>query len=211
MASHPKEYQHPLIIRITHWTNFLALIIMVTSGLRIYNSSPLWDYYFPRYLTLGGWLAGARMWHFFGMWLFFVNGTVWFLYNLLSTHGWRTTIFRRNDISGVLPMIQYYLRIRKQHPPVRKYNALQKLAYTTIPCAALGSVLTGMAIYWPVQFSRIAWLFGGYDIARYWHFVCMAALVFFFLGHLVMVVVAGWWNFVSIVTGWKRVGRHESL
>ncbi len=210
MASHPREFQHPLIIRLTHWVNFAALAIMVTSGLRIYNSSPLWDYYFPRYLTLGGWLAGARMWHFFGMWLFFVNGSVWFLYNLLSKHGWRTTIVRRTDLPGVVPMIQYYLRVRKEHPPAKKYNPLQKLAYTTIPFAALGSVLTGMAIYWPVQFGFITRLSGGYDVARYWHFICMAALVFFFFGHLVMVVVAGWWNFVSIITGWKRVERHES-
>jgi thiosulfate reductase cytochrome b subunit len=208
MSLHSKEYQHPLIIRLTHWINFLALGIMVASGLRIYNSSPLWDYYFPGYLTLGGWLAGARMWHFFGMWLFFINGSVWFLYNLLSKHGWRTTIFNRADLPGIIPMIQYYLRIRKQHPPVKKYNALQKLAYTTIPFAALGSVLTGIAIYWPVQFSSITWLLGGYDVARYWHFVCMAVLVFFFFGHIVMVVIAGWWNFVSIVTGWKRVEEH---
>src|SRR5512143_2780595 len=95
-----KEYQHPLIIRITHWVNFIALSIMVTSGLRIYNASPIWDFEFPPVLTLGGWLAGARMWHFFGMWLFVANGTTWFLYNLLSKHGWRTTIFRRDDLPG---------------------------------------------------------------------------------------------------------------
>jgi thiosulfate reductase cytochrome b subunit len=205
MAHHNKEYHHPLIIRCTHWVNFIALAIMVTSGLRIYNASPLWDFYFPGNLTLGGWLAGARMWHFFGMWLFFINGTVWFLYNLLSKHGWHTTIFRKADLPGILPMIKYYLRVRKQHPPVKKYNALQKLGYTTISFVAIGSVLSGMAIYWPVQFSRITWLFGGYDVARYWHFVFMAFIVFFFFGHLLMVVIAGWWNFVSIITGWKRV------
>jgi thiosulfate reductase cytochrome b subunit len=212
MSTKNKEYQHPLIIRCTHWINFLALTIMVTSGLRIYNAAPIWDFYFPRNLTLGGWLAGARMWHFFGMWLFFVNGNVWFLYNLLSRHGWRTTIFNRADLPGILPMIQYYLRIRKQHPPIKKYNALQKLAYTTIPFAAIGSVLTGMAIYWPTQFSWITWVFGGYDTARIWHFLCMAGLAMFFFGHIVMVVIAGWWNFVSIITGWKKVeGRHEII
>ena len=205
MSTHAKEFQHPLIIRCTHWINFIALGIMVTSGLRIYNASPLWDFYFPRNLTLGGWLAGARMWHFFGMWLFFINGAAWFLYNLMSKHGWRTTIFKRADLPGIIPMIQYYLRIRKQHPPTKKYNALQKFAYTTISFVAIGSVLTGIAIYWPTQFSRITWLFGGYDVARYWHFVFMALLVLFFFGHIVMVVIAGWWNFVSIITGWKRV------
>jgi len=205
MAPRNKEYQHPLIIRCTHWINFIALAIMVTSGLRIYNASPIWDFYFPRNLTLGGWLEGARMWHFFGMWLFFVNGAVWFLYNLLSKHGWRTTIFNKADLPGILPMIQYYLRIRRQHPPVKKYNALQKLAYTTIPFAALGSIVTGVAMYWPTQFSRITWLFGGYDTARIWHFLFMASLVMFFFGHIIMVVIAGWWNFVSIITGWKKV------
>jgi len=210
MSKPTKEFQHPLIIRCTHWINFLALGIMVTSGLRIYNASPLWDFYFPRNLTLGGWLAGARMWHFFGMWLFFINGAVWFFYNLFSRHGWRTTIFRRADFSGIVPMIQYYLRIRKQHPPTKKYNALQKLAYTLIAFVAIGSLLSGIAIYWPAQFSRIAWMFGGYDVARYWHFVFMAVLVLFFFGHLVMVAITGWWNFVSIITGWKRVEEQQS-
>ncbi len=208
MPTHTREYHHPLIIRLTHWINFLALGIMVASGLRIYNASPIWDFIIPRNFTLGGWLAGARMWHFFGMWLFFINGAVWFLYTVLSRHGWRTTIFQKADVPGLLPMIRYYLRMRKEHPPVRKYNALQKLAYTGIPFVALGSVLSGMALYWPVQFSRIAWIFGGYDTARIWHFIFMAALVSFFAGHIVMVLIAGWWNFVSIITGWKRIEQH---
>jgi thiosulfate reductase cytochrome b subunit len=145
------------------------------------------------------------MWHFFGMWIFFINGMVWFFYNLLSKHGWRTTIFNKADLPGILPMIQYYLRIRKVHPPVKKYNALQKLAYTTISFVGIGSILTGIAIYWPAQFSGITWLFGGYDTARIWHFAFMFALVTFFLGHLAMVAIAGWWNFVAIITGWKRI------
>ena len=205
MPKFEREYLHPSVIRITHWVNFAALGIMVASGLRIYNASTIWNFRFPAYLALGGWLAGARMWHFFGMWLFFVNGSVWFLYNLLSKHGWQTTIFRRSDFPGLFPMIQYYLRMRRQHPPSKKYNALQKLAYTSVAFAGLGSILTGVAIYWPVQFSWITWLFGGYDTARVWHFLFMAALVFFFLGHIVMVVIAGWWNFVSIITGWKKL------
>ena len=203
MTPKTKEYEHPLIVRLTHWMNFIALAIMVTSGLRIYNASPLWPFDIPAAFTLGGWLAGARMWHFFGMWLFVVNGIIWFFYNVLSKHGRQTTIFRGTDFSGVLPMIKYYLRVRKEHPPTRKYNALQKLAYTTIPLAALGSILTGMALYWPVQFSWITAAFGGYDIARYWHFVFNALLILFFFGHLFMVAISGWSNFVSILSGWK--------
>jgi thiosulfate reductase cytochrome b subunit len=200
-----REYQHPFIIRCTHWMNFIALGIMVLSGLRIYNASPLWESVkFPAWMTLGGWLAGARQWHFFGMWLFALNGVIWVVYNLASRHGRRTTLFRPGDLRGVFPMILYYLRIRKEHPPVQKYNALQKGAYTTVPLLALGGLLTGVAIYWPVQFGPVTSIFGGYDTARLWHFIFMAALVLFFAGHLLMVFIAGWSNFVSIVTGWKK-------
>ncbi|MBI1804286.1 MAG: cytochrome b/b6 domain-containing protein [Ignavibacteria bacterium] len=200
-----REYHHPLIVRLTHWLNFIALGIMVLSGLRIYNAAPIWDFRIPSAFTFGGWLAGARQWHFFAMWLFALNGALWVVYNLVSKHGRMTTLFSRKDSSGILPMLQYYLRIRKEHPPVKKYNSLQKLAYTTIPLAAVGAILSGMAIYWPVQFGWITKLFGNYDTARIWHFVFMALLVLFFVGHIGMVVLAGWGNFFSMITGWKRV------
>lgn len=209
MTTH-RAYQHPFIIRLTHWVNFIALALMVLSGLRIYNASPLFTFTIPAAFTLGGWLAGARQWHFFAMWLFVLNGIVWMVYTIASSHGRTTTLFRLRDAAGILPMVKYYLRIRKEHPPVTKYNALQKAAYTTIPAAALGVVATGIAIYWPVQFQRITALFGNYDAARVWHFVFMAVLVLFFFGHLVMVIAAGWSNFVSIVTGWKKLeGERE--
>ena len=204
MNNRRKEYQHPLVIRATHWINVIALGIMVTSGLRIYNASPLWGFSIPGALTLGGWLAGARMWHFFGMWLFAANGIVWLAYNIMSRHGRLTTLFRAKDARGVIPMILFYAGIRKEHPPAAKYNPLQKLAYTAIPAVALGSILSGMAIYWPFQFGAVARLFGGYDAARVWHFIFMGALVLFLGGHLLMVIIAGWWNFLSIITGWKR-------
>jgi len=102
-------------------------------------------------------------------------------------------------------MIQYYLRLRKEHPPIRKYNSLQKLTYTLIPLLGLGSVLSGMSIYWPVQFAFLTTLFGGYDTARVWHFVFTATFVLFFFGHLFLVTISGWSNFVSMVSGWKNV------
>ena len=102
-------------------------------------------------------------------------------------------------------MIQYYLHIRKDHPPQKKYNALQKLAYTSTPLIALGAILSGMSIYWPVQFSWLAAIFGGYDNARVFHFIFMASFVFFVAGHLMMVVIAGWGNFFSIFTGKMRM------
>ena len=204
------EYVHPFVIRLTHWVNFVALGIMVASGLRIYNASPLFPFRFPAAVTLGGWLAGARQWHFFAMWLFAANGTLWLLYNIFSRHGRMTTFFRKTDISGVWPMIRYYLRLDRAHPPAKKYNPLQKLAYSTIPLAALGAVLSGMAIYWPVQFGWITSLLGNYDVARGVHFLCMAVLVLFFAGHIFMVLISGWSNFVSIITGWKK-SEHQPI
>jgi thiosulfate reductase cytochrome b subunit len=204
MTTHRKEFHHPFVVRLTHWVNVVAFAIMVSSGLRIYNASPLFDFRVPEALTLGGWLAGARQWHFFAMWLFAVNGVLWVAHTILTRHGRRTTLFRPGDARGIVPMILYYLRVRKDHPPQGKYNALQKLAYSTVPAAAILALATGIAIYWPVQLSGLTAVFGGYDAARIWHFGAMAALLLFLAGHLVMVLAAGWWNFWSMVTGWKR-------
>jgi thiosulfate reductase cytochrome b subunit len=177
---------------------------MVTSGLRIYNASPIWDFKIPDSLTLGGWLAGARQWHFFGMWILVVNGVTYVAYNLLTKHGRHTTLFNGRDVPGIMPMILYYLRVRKEHPPYQKYNPLQKLAYTCIPLLGIGSVLSGVSIYWPVQFSGVTALWGGYDVARVGHFLCTAAFVLFTAGHLFMVTISGWDNFSSMITGWKK-------
>ena len=114
------------------------------------------------------------------------------------------------DVNGILPMIKYYLRVQREHPPTRKYNSLQKAAYTTIPLAALGATLTGVAIYWPVQFQWVTAIFSNYDTARVWHFIFMAVLVLFFGGHLFMVIISGWTNFLSMITGWKKVKTNDS-
>ncbi len=194
---------HPLVIRLTHWINVVALYIMIASGLRIYNASPLFGFEIPDWLTMGGWLAGARNWHFFAMWLLMLNGIVWTTYNVLSRHGRKTTLFRPTDAPGILPMIEYYLRLRKEHPKTGKYNPLQKLAYTVLPLILLAEILSGIAIYWPVQAQGITALFGGYDAARFWHFGAMIAIILFILNHLLMVSISGWSNFVSMITGKK--------
>lgn len=203
----PRQREHPLFIRVSHWLNFVALAMMVTSGLRIYNASPIWDFKIPETFTLGGWLAGARQWHFFAMWVLAVNGVAYVAYNILTKHGRRTTLFNTADVPGIMPMILYYLRITKEHPPQQKYNPLQKLAYTSIPLLGLGSIFSGIALYWPVQFSSITALLGGYDTARVIHFLCTAAFVLFTGGHLFMVAISGWDNFLSMITGWKKTTR----
>jgi thiosulfate reductase cytochrome b subunit len=172
--------------------------------LRIFNASPLFDFKFPKWILLGGWLGGARLWHFAAMWIFLFNGVIAVIYNIISRHGRETTIFRKRDAGGVLPMIKYYLHLEKRHPPQGKYNSLQKLAYTSTPFLAIGVTLTGLVMYLPVQLAPLTWLFGGYDFARWLHFGFMAALVFFFLGHIFMVSISGWQNFWSMISGWKR-------
>jgi len=151
------------------------------------------------------------MWHFFAMWILFLNGILWVVYNIVTRHGRLTTIFRKEDIPGVFPMIQYYIRVRKEHPPVKKYNSLQKLAYSSVALLGIGSVMTGMAIYWPVQFGFVTAAFGGYDAARAWHFFFMLSIVFFFFGHIFLVIISGWSNLVSIITGWKRISDKPDL
>jgi thiosulfate reductase cytochrome b subunit len=206
-----KIYFHPVVVRITHWVNFFALLIMVTSGLKIYNASPIFgDVTLPTFFTFGG-LAYARQYHFFAMWIFFINGGIWLLFNLISRRARKTTLFGKEDIKGVLPMIKYYLRLRKEHPFFTKYNALQKLAYTSVILIGLGIILTGVSIYWPVQFGLIRAMFGGYDSARVFHFIFMAAFVMFFLGHLLMVTIAGWSNLLSIFTGYGKSGPQEEV
>jgi thiosulfate reductase cytochrome b subunit len=134
------------------------------------------------------------------MWLFLVNGVVWVMYNMLTRHGRETTLFRKRDVAGVLPMINYYLR-RGPHPETGKYNALQKSAYSVLPLVGLLAVLSGIAIYWPVQAQWLTAIFGDYDAARIWHFGAMVALVLFFLSHIVLVTLAGWKNFTGMITG----------
>jgi thiosulfate reductase cytochrome b subunit len=204
-----KVFHHPLIIRITHWLNFIALGVMVSSGLRIFNASPLFNFKFPHWATLGGWLGGARLWHFAAMWFFAFNGIIFVAYNILSRHGRETTIFRKRDISGILPMIKYYLRIEKKHPEVKKYNPLQKLAYTSVPILSIGVILSGLSMYMPVTLQWLAFIFGGYEPARWFHFIFMSLLVVFFIGHLGMVIGAGWWNFWSMITGWMRIPKEQ--
>jgi thiosulfate reductase cytochrome b subunit len=199
-----KEFHHPFLVRASHWINVIALGAMVASGFGIYNASPVFSFEFPEWMTLGGWLGGSRMFHFAAMWLFFANGIVYVAFNLISKHGRQTTLFRGEDIKGILLMMKYYLRLRKEHAPQKKYNALQKAAYTVVPLLGLGSILTGMSIYWPVQMSGLTWCFGGYDTARVWHFLFTAAFVLFTFGHLFMVAIAGWQNFLSIFTGYKK-------
>lgn len=198
MAKHDTR-RHHWVVRLTHWVNFVALTIMVGSGLRIFNAYPAFArrgetfccYPFegmpvPDWLTFGGWLAGARNWHFAMMWVLVANGLVYLAF--LWLHGeWRDLVPRRGDGRDALRMLRFYLHRIDRHPEQGKHNALQKLAYFSMPLLAAVTVLSGIAIWKPVQLGFLTSAFGGYVWARYWHFMSMVALVVLSLGHIFMV------------------------
>src|SRR2546422_3712730 len=167
---------HPLVVRITHWINALAVLMMVASGWRIYNASPLFESFsFPDALTLGGWLAGALQWHFAAMWLLAANGLVYVVYGIVSGH------FRRKLLpvspSAVLHDVGQALRGKLAHEDLTVYNAAQRAAYLTLIVAFVVLVLSGLALWKPVQLQELVALLGGYVGARLVHFIAMSLVV----------------------------------
>jgi thiosulfate reductase cytochrome b subunit len=175
---------HPAWLRITHWINAIAVVMMIGSGWEIYNASPLFPFDFPKSITLGGWLAGALLWHFAAMWLFVVNGLVY------VTLGVLTGRFRRKLLpihaGEVIADTRAALQGRLSHDDLSVYNAVQKLLYLGVILAGVVVVLSGLSIWKPVQLQELTALFGGYDFARYVHFAAMAAIVGFLLIHVIM-------------------------
>ena len=178
---------HPLWVRLTHWTNAVAMVVMIGSGWEIYDASPLFAFVFPRGITLGGWLAGALLWHFAAMWLLAVNGLIYLLLGIATGR------FRRKLIpirpGEVLADARAALTGRLAHDDLSVYNAVQKLAYLGVILAGIVIILSGLAIWKPVQLQELTALFGGYDAARYVHFFAMAAIVGFLVVHVVMALL----------------------
>jgi len=179
---------HPLWVRITHWINAVAMLVMVGSGWEIYNASPLFKFLtFPRSITLGGWLAGALLWHFAAMWLLVVNLIVY------VTLGFATGRFRRKLLpihpSAVIADARAALAFKLSHDDLTVYNSVQRLLYAGIIAVAVVIVLSGLAISKPVQLQWLTAVFGGYDAARYVHFFCMAAIAGFLCVHVLLALL----------------------
>lgn len=176
---------HPLFIRVTHWVNAFAIFVMVLSGWRIYNASPLFGFEFPPGFTLGGWLAGALAWHFAAMWLLALNGMAYLAYGIVSGH------FRRDffpiSFKRALNDVVLASRGRLDHAPGR-YNAAQRLLYVGVILAVIVAIFSGLAIWKPVQLQGLTALMGGYDAARLVHFFAMAAIVAFLVVHIALAV-----------------------
>ncbi|HYS57667.1 MAG TPA: cytochrome b/b6 domain-containing protein [Burkholderiales bacterium] len=192
---------HPLVVRITHWINAFGILIMVASGWRIYNASPLFSFRIPNELTLGGWLAGALQWHFAAMWLLVINGIAYVIYGIVSGH------FRRKFFpltpSAVFHDVLGALRGKLAHEDLSVYNAAQRAAYLAIILCAIVLVLSGLAIWKPVQLQEITAILGGYESARVVHFLTMALLVLIVAVHVAMVILVPR-TFPTMITGRAR-------
>jgi thiosulfate reductase cytochrome b subunit len=174
-------------VRLTHWINALAVLIMVTSGWRIYNASPLFDFRFANDITLGGWLAGAIQWHFAAMWLLAANGVLYLLLNVASGRLWHK--FLPLSPRSFYADLKAALHGRLSHADPRRYNSVQRAAYLFVMLDILLLALSGLVLWKSVQFPLLRELLGGYEIARYLHFFAMAGLVVFVAVHLVMVAL----------------------
>jgi thiosulfate reductase cytochrome b subunit len=179
---------HPLWVRVTHWVNALAMLMMIGSGWQIYDASPLFSFIsFPRQFALGEWLAGALLWHFAAMWLLVINGIVYVALSILTGRFRRKLlpIHPREVLSDLLAA----LRGKLSHDDLSVYNAVHKLLYVGVLLAGVVIVLSGVSIWKPVQLKWLTAFFGGYDIARYVHFFAMASIVGFLTVHVVLALL----------------------
>ena len=177
----------PAWLRALHWTNAFAMVLMIMSGWQIYNASPLFDFRFSSSITLGGWLAGALLWHFAAMWLLMVNGLIYLVL------GFVTGRFRKKLLpitpEGVISDTRAALTGKLSHDDLTRYNQVQKLLYAGVIIIGILIVLSGLAIWKPVQLQYLTALFGGYDAARYVHFFCMAGIVAFMVVHVALALL----------------------
>lgn len=207
--------KHPLAIRWLHWINFPLLSIMIWSGLLIYWANDVYRIgwgnktllkFFPdsfyKALHIPFHLSRGMSFHFVFMWLFFINGFLYVLFTIFSGE-WRYLLPDRRSFKEAWQVVLHDLHIRKQAPAQGKYNAAQRIAYSGVIVMGFGSVITGLAIYKPVQLYWLCFLCGGYESARIIHFALTIGYVLFFLVHFVQVVLAGWNNFRAMVAGFE--------
>jgi thiosulfate reductase cytochrome b subunit len=220
------EKKHPLAIRWMHWVNFPVLFTMIWSGLLIYWNDSDNAYQHPHavYRVGVGSLTLVRLfppwfwkaihapyrvteglgYHFFFMWLFAINGILYVSYLLISGE-WRLLVPERRSVRDAIQVTLADLHLRKGLPPQKKYNGAQRIAYTAVILMGLGSLVTGLSIYKPTQVHWVTTLLGGYEMARWEHFWLTMGFCAFFVVHVVQVVLAGWNNFRSMVSGYEIV------
>ncbi|HET7118481.1 MAG TPA: cytochrome b/b6 domain-containing protein [Hanamia sp.] len=205
--------KHPLAIRWFHWINFPILTVMVWSGMLIYWANDVYRVgwgdktilrFFPdsfyKALNIPFRLAEGMSLHFVFMWVFAINGFIYALYLIFSGE-WRYIFPGRKSLKESLIVVLHDLHLTKRVPKQKKYNAAQRITYTVVIFMGLGSVLTGLSIYKPIQFQTLTSMLGGYEWARIEHFTLTIFFSLFFLVHIIQVILAGWNNFQSMITG----------
>ena len=191
---------HPAVVRLTHWTWALGVILLIMSGMRIYNQEPVFenDWYFPLWMTLGGsyadtnklhndfGLAAALLWHFFAMWLLFLSFVVFVVYGFVSGH------FRRKywpvTPREVLGNIGDFFHGKLGHD-IGVRNAVQKLLYAFALFAMVTMVLSGLVLWKPVQFHTLGLVMGQYEGARYVHFFGLCGIILFLFVHIALTLL----------------------
>ncbi len=214
--------KHPLAIRWFHWINFPVLAIMIWSGLLIYWANDVYRIgfgdttlvkFFPNSfyssLKINNRLAEGMGYHFLFMWLFFLNGLAYVIYTAVSGE-WKYLLPQKKSFREAWQVLLHDLRIRKAKPAQGKYNGAQRIAYTAIIVMGIGSLLSGLAIYKPVQLGWLCEIMGGYKSARVIHFVLTIGYVLFFLVHIIQVIMAGWDNFRAMITGFSVEKKPDS-
>lgn len=221
MAKH-LEKKHPLAVRWMHWINFPLLTLMIWSGMLIYWANPVYSVWIGNYELFKffpPWfndffgipfrLAEGLQLHFFFMWLFIINGLIYLIYTIVSGE-WRAIVPVPSSLKRAPLVALHDAHIVKEKPPQGKYNDAQRIAYTSVILMGIGSLLTGLAIYKPLQLAWLTAAFGGYQWARWIHFWLTVAFVAFFTVHVIQVVLAGWSNFRSMITGYDIVDAVET-
>ena len=183
----PKQLIHPGWLRVMHWLNAIAVLVLMTSGWQIYNATSFLGFSIPKDITLGGWLGGAIQWHFAAMWILFINGLLYLAFNLAT--GRLLHKFFPLSPRALLADVQAALKGKLAHADPRHYNMVQRLAYLFVMFDSVLLVLSGLVLWKSVQFPLLRELLGGYEAARRIHFFAMAALAAFVAVHLVMVAL----------------------
>jgi thiosulfate reductase cytochrome b subunit len=213
VASHarPPSRLHPLAIRVMHWINAVAMIILILSGWAIYNDEVLFGWlHFPNWMTLGDGPEGALQWHFLAMWVLAINGIAYVVYGLATGR------FRRMllpiPVGQIISEIRAALALRLRHQDITRYNAVQRVLYLGIILVGIVQVLSGLVIWKPVQFSELAALFYDFQTARLIHFLGMAAIVGFLLVHVALALIVPR-TLVAMITGGPRIAhaRHDEI
>jgi thiosulfate reductase cytochrome b subunit len=195
---------HPWPVRIMHWLNAAAMLMMIGSGWGIYDDAVIFGWlHFPHWLRLGSWAAKSLQWHFAAMWLLGVNGLFYLVYGLATGRFHERLLPIR--VPEIIQTVRDTVRFHIAHEDLTVYNAVQKVLYIVVILAGIAQVVTGLAIWKPVQFGWLTALFGGFQGARLVHFLGMAVIVGFLAVHVALALLVPR-TLVAMVTGGPRLG-----